>query len=123
LTLRAGYLTNPGRYLPVNPAPLYIDPASGATGYTDVQPGDLAPKFEAWEYTSTLDYMPNEHITFRVEFLNRHSNIPYFAGPGGTTSVDGWQGTADPNAGTPQAWKPDLRTLEDRLIIALIARF
>ena len=123
MTLRAGYLTNPGRYLPVNPAPLYTDPVSGATGYTDIKPGDLAPKFEAWEFTGTFDYMPNEFITLRAEILNRHSSVPYFAGPGGTTSVDGWLGTSDPNIGTPQAWKPDLRTLENRLIFAVIARF
>ncbi|NOT73565.1 MAG: porin [Cyclobacteriaceae bacterium] len=123
ITIRGGYLTNPGRYLPVNPAPLYNDPVSGAAGYTDIKPGDLAPKFEAWELTGTFDYMPNEFITLRMEMLNRHSSVPYFAGPGGTTSVDGWQGTTDPNLGTPQAWKPDLRTLENRMIIAIVARF
>ncbi len=123
VTLRAGWLSNPGRYLPVNPAPLYTDPVSGATGYTDIKPGDLAPSFQAWEYTATFDYMPNDFITFRAEFLDRHSSVPYFAGPGGTTSPDGWIGTIDPNAGTPLAWKPDLRKLEDRIIFSVIARF
>lgn len=102
LTTRAGYLTNPGRYLPVSPSPV---------GFTDG-----GTTFEAWEYTGTIDYMPNDYFTFRLEFLNRNSSVPYFAGPNGTTSPDGWQGT-------PGTFTPDLVPSENRFIVAMNVRF
>ena len=40
--------------------------------------------------TATLDYMPNQFCTFRLEYGFRKSNIPYFAGRDGTISPDGW---------------------------------
>lgn len=107
LTARTGYLTNPGRYLPVSPSPV---------GFTDAEATRADAPFEAWEFTGTFDIMPNEYVTFRFEYLNRNSSVPYFAGPNGTTSPDGWQGTA----GT---FSPDLVTRENRFIVAMNVRF
>ncbi|MGY0037548.1 hypothetical protein [Pedobacter sp. NJ-S-72] len=48
--------------------------------------------------------MPNDFMTFRLEYGFRKSNVPYFAGPGGTASQTGFSNNAiDPT------WKPDLR--------------
>jgi len=61
--------------------------------------------------------MPNQSITFRAEFVYRHSNVPYFAGKGGVTSQTGYATTAlDPN------WKPDLVKSETRVIGAILFR-
>lgn len=98
LTLRVAGLTNPGRYL--------VSPFNG-TGYQP--PGT---DFKEWDFTVTLDYMPNETLTFRAEVTDRHSSVPFFAGPGGTTNGSGGWGSPDP------AYLPDLRTNELRGILA-----
>ena len=98
LTLRAGVLNNPSRYL-----------FSLFNGSTYQPPGQ---DFRAWDYTATLDYMPNEVLTLRAEFLNRHSSVPFFAGASGTTNTnEGW-GAPDPN------FVPDLKTKETQAVLA-----
>ena len=57
--------------------------------------------------------MPTDYVTFRFEYAKRQSNIPYFAGHGGTTSPDGWTTTAS------TGWRPDLRKTEDRFTVAV----
>jgi hypothetical protein len=37
--------------------------------------------------------MPNQSLTFRVEFVYRNSNVQYFAGKGGVTSQTGYSTT------------------------------
>lgn len=107
-TLRGDYITNPGGYLAFSPAA----PGAIPNDY------DLAiasgKSLRMGQISTTFDVMPNDHFTFRVEYAYRTSNVPYFAGSGGTTSQTGFNNDAvDPT------WKPDLRTNENRVILAV----
>lgn len=110
VSVRADGLINRGLY--DTPAPTPVAP----NAYTDAIASSSAPTFNIAQFTLTFDVMPSDFITFRFEYLHRASNIPYFAGPGGTTSPDGW---VDTPAGT---WRPDLRTWEDRITLATNVR-
>jgi hypothetical protein len=99
-SFRAEGVTNPGRYLALPPSPI---------GFL---PGPDQYSLKLWEITSTFDVLPTDFQAFRFEFISRHSNVGYFAGPGGTTSPDGWQGTL----GT---FLPDLVKHENRLTFAI----
>ena len=120
-TLGGGYMKNPGRYLVLaptgdaSPLPNPTNPTTTAgTHPFTANPGD---QFEGWDASTNLDFMPNEHILFRIEYVHRASNIPYFAGHGGVTSQTGYTTTVlDPN------WKPDLVKSEDRIIMAILFR-
>ena len=120
-TIGGGVMTNPGRYLVLyptgqaSPLPNPGNPTQteGAFPFT-ANPGD---KFSAWDCSTNLDFMPNQSITFRIEFVHRHSNVPYFAGRGGVTSQTGYStSTLDPD------WRPDLVKTENRIILALLFR-
>jgi hypothetical protein len=120
-TIGGGVMTNPGRYLvlyPTGQASPLPDPnnptqTEGTFPFT-ANPGD---KFQAWDCSMNFDIMPNQSITFRVEFVHRESNVPYFAGRGGVTSQTGYSTTPlDPS------WKPDLVKSENRIIFALLFR-
>lgn len=120
-TIGGGYMSNPGRYLVLLPTgqasalpnPLNPTQTSGAYPFT-ANPGD---QFKGWDYSANLDYMPNQSITFRVEFVSRHSSVPYFAGPGGVTSPSGYTTTV-----LPADWRPDLVKKEQRVILAVLFR-
>ncbi len=120
-TFGGGYMSNPGRYLvllPTGQANALPNPNNptqtiGTYPFT-ANPGD---KFTGWDYSANLDYMPNQSITFRVEFVSRHSSVPYFAGPGGVTSPSGYTTTV-----LPADWRPDLVKKENRLIFAVLFR-
>lgn len=109
-TLRADYVTNPGLYLAFSPSPVTPN------AYTEAIAKVPDQKLELYQGTATVDIMPNDHFTFRVEYGYRHSNVPYFAGPGGTTSPDGWVDT--PTSG----WAPDLVKDEGRITLAMCVR-
>lgn len=120
-TFGGGWMTNPGRYLvlyPTGAASPLPDPnnptqTEGAFPFS-ANPGD---KFTAWDISTNLDYMPNQSMTFRVEFVHRSANVPYFAGRGGVTSQTGYSTTPPaPN------WRPDLVKQESRLILAVLFR-
>jgi hypothetical protein len=106
LTLRGDILTNPGIYLAFSPSPV------APNDFTDAIAADPKQKLNLQQFTSTFDIMPNDHFTLRLEYGYRHSNVPYFAGKGGTTSPDGW---ADTPVGT---WRPDLRKDESRVTVS-----
>ena len=76
--LRGEVFSNPSRYLTQYPPPGF------QTG-----PGLKALQF--WAITGTFDVMPNDFFTLRFEGSYRAANVPYFAGPGGTTSPTGFQ--------------------------------
>jgi hypothetical protein len=101
LTTRVGFVKNPSRYLSFNPSVI---------GFTDTDASRLTAK----EVTATFDVMPVDYMTFRVEYLHRSANVPYFAGPGGTTSPSGYA-----DQPLPAGWQPDLRDYENRLIFAV----
>ena len=62
--------------------------------------------------------MPTQFVTWRVEFTQRGTNVPYFAGPGGMTPPGGNNG--NPGAIPSTGWAPDLRKQERRWIFALM---
>lgn len=115
VTLGGGAMTNPGRYLVLMP-PINGASASSGTPYFTTNPGD---SFKAWDASATVDVMPDQFTTFRVELNRRAANVPYFAGPGGTTPPGG-------NVGTPGSqvagWSPDLRSNETRVTLALLVK-
>ncbi len=120
-TFGGGYMNNPGRYLvlyPVgqsSPLPNPTNPTSTAGTYPySANPGD---KFEGFDCSTNLDWMPNQHLTVRLEYVHRQSSVPYFAGHGGVTSPSGYSTTPL----TPD-WKPDLVKAEDRIIFAVLFR-
>ncbi len=76
LTVRGEYFTNPSRYLAQFPPP------SLATA-----PGN---DLQVWAVTGNIDIMPTDFFSLRAEVSWRHASVPYFAGPDGTTSPDGY---------------------------------
>jgi hypothetical protein len=139
-TLGGGAMNNPGRYLtlvlPVNGA----DAISG-TPYFPAAPG---LPLKAYDGTATLDYMPSQFATFRLEFGYRHTNVPYWSGRGGITPPGGNNGSpADfvcangassgftdlPDAetacggGRSSVWFPDLREGQALLSAAIMVKF
>jgi hypothetical protein len=120
-TIGGGLMTNPGRYLvlyPTGQASPLPDPNNptqieGAFPFS-ANPGD---KFQGWDCSTNIDWMPNQSITFRAEFVHRESSVPYFAGKGGVTSPTGYQWTS-----LPADWRPDLVKSENRIIFALLFR-
>jgi opacity protein-like surface antigen len=112
-TFGGGVMHNPGRYLVLAPTG-QATPGTPSTGF-DMSAGT---KFDAWDASTTLDWMPDEIQTWRLEFVRRASSVPYFAGHGGVTSPDGYT-----NTGVPTGWRPDLVKSESKIIGALLLRF
>lgn len=119
-TVGGGFIHNPGRYLVLYPTGAANPIPAAATGATGSHPFSANPgdPFYGWDCSTTLDWMPNEFLTWRVEVVHRESDVPYFSGPGGVTSPDGYNFTA-----TPAEWRPDLVTSETRFILATLVRF
>ncbi len=111
-TLRCDYISNGGNYLAFSPSPV------SPNEYTDIFNTDPYKPIEIFQTSATFDVMPNDHVTFRFEYGYRSSNIPYFAGHGGTTSPSGW--VNGPTTMIP--WKPDLQKTENRFTIAISFR-
>ena len=115
VSLGGGAMSNPGRYLVLVP-PINGATAFSGTPYFTANPGD---QFKAWDVSATLDLMPDQFTTFRVELNHRAANVPYFAGAGGVTPAGG-------NTGSPGSvvagFTPDLRTTETRFTLALLVK-
>jgi hypothetical protein len=84
-TLGGGYVNNPGRYL------VLLPPINGATAPTGSAyfPEDPGQPYHGEDGTITYDFMPRQFITYRVEYGYRHSDVPYWAGRGGSTPPGG----------------------------------
>lgn len=106
-TCGGGYISNPGRYLALLPA---------GNAVLTQNPGD---KFEGWDASANVQYMPSEYLTFGLEFVTRHTNVPYFSGHGGVTSPNGWNAPI----GNPTGYVADLVKDENRIILSGIFRF
>jgi hypothetical protein len=125
-TLGGGFINNPGRYLvlyPTGDASPLPNP-NNPTITEGSHPFDTSPgsQFSGFDYSTNLDWMPNQSITWRIEYVHRYASVPYFAGPGGVTSPTGYTTTAF-GPGTPYPnWAPDLARLEDRVIFAMLFR-
>jgi len=85
LTIGGGQINNPGRYL------VLLPPINGATAVTGSAyfPEDAGQPYHGTDGTITWDYMPSQYITFRTEYGYRHSDVPYWAGRGGSTPPGG----------------------------------
>jgi hypothetical protein len=88
VTLGGGQMSNPGRYLTLLPPINAATAVSGSPYYTE-NPGDRAQMHDG---TATLDYMPSQFITFRLETGYRFSDTPYWTGHGGITPPGGDNG-------------------------------
>ena len=127
VTLGGGFMNNPGRYLALTP-PINGATSASGTPYFEQQPG---LKLYQWDTQLNLQYMPKDWITWWTEVTFRHSNVPYWNGPGGMTPPGGYStspaggvlggevcnnGTAVGgdacNGGEGGLWTPDLRTRE-----------
>jgi hypothetical protein len=120
-TSGGGLMSNPGRYLVLyptgdaSPLPNPNNPTQTAgTHPFSANPGD---QFSGWDCSTNIDWMPNQSLTVRLEYVHRHASVPYFAGHGGVTSPTGYTTTT-----IPANWSPDLVTSEDRLILAILFR-
>jgi len=120
-TIGGGIMNNPGRYLVLyptgqaSPLPDPNNPTQTEGKYPfSANPGD---QFKAWDCSTNFDFMPNQSLLFRIEYVHRHANVPYFAGAGGVTSPNGYTTTP-----LPDDWRPDLVKSEDRIIFALLFR-
>jgi hypothetical protein len=114
-TSGGGAMVNPGRYLVLMP-PINGATAFSGTPYFTENPGD---QFKAWDASASLDFMPDQFTTIRVEFDHRQSSVPYFSGPGGVTPPGGDVGPAGslvPN------FAPDLRRAENRVNVAVLVK-
>ncbi len=101
---------------------MLLPPINGATAtsgtpYFTENPGD---KFKAWDASATVDYMPSQYITWRLEYNHRAADVPYFTGPGGITPPGG--NTGAPGSLVP-GWTPDLRKTENRMTGAILVKF
>lgn len=99
--VRGELFSNPTAYLAQYPPPGF---ASGA-GTRPLQ---------AWGLTGTIDLLPTDSFALRFEGMYRKSNVPYFAGSGGTTSPDGFQPT-------PEGYLPD--AVKDQALFVIAANF
>ncbi len=106
-TIGGGQMHNPGRYLALLPP---------GNGVLTQNPGD---QFDAWDASTCVQFMPNEHVTWGLEFVHREASVPYFAGRGGVTSPNGWSAPI----GDPTKFVADLVTSENRVIGSMIVRF
>jgi hypothetical protein len=126
-TLGGGMMNNPGRYLVLAPTgvatPSGFNPLS-LQGIPYNLPGQQAfsmaagTQFNAFDYEAGFQYMPNELITYDLEYNHRQADTNYFAGHGGVTSPDGYTNTA-----VPAGWRPDLVKSDSRIIAAMLLRF
>ncbi len=134
-TVGAGYINNPGRYLVLAPtgqaSPLpgtvSVNPLTGLmqTQSAGIDPFSMAPgsQFLGWDATIAFDWMPSDYFTWEFQIDSRHASVPYFAGPGGVTSPDGYVTTpVGPGSANPN-WTPDLVKDELQFIIAFMVRF
>lgn len=112
ITLRGDYLSNGGTYLAFSPSPITPN------DYTEAFAEDPNKPLKIFQGTATFDIMPNDYITFRLEYGFRSSNLPYFSGRGGTTSPSGWVNGPT----TETAWRPDLQKTENRITAAVNIR-
>jgi Putative beta-barrel porin-2, OmpL-like. bbp2/Carboxypeptidase regulatory-like domain len=121
VTLGGGFMNNPGRYLALVP-PINGATAVSGTPYFTENPGQ---KLYQWDMQLNLQYMPKDWLTWWTEATFRHSDVPYWSGPGGVTPPAGNTGSpaslvcnngsaigADACASEGGVWYPDLRTRE-----------
>lgn len=120
-TFGGGYMNNPGRYLVLyptgqaSPLPNSINPTQTTGTYP--YSANVGDQFSGFDYSTNFEWLPNQHICFRLEYVHRESSVNYFAGHGGVTSPNGYT-----TSQIPADWHPDLVKSEDRIIFAVLFR-
>jgi hypothetical protein len=124
-TFGGGMMNNPGRYLVLPPTGVATPyQALSTDGVVYNSPGQQAfslnpgTTFNAWDFSTGIQWMPDELTTWDIEVNHRQADTNYFAGHGGVTSPDGYITTP-----VPPGWRPDLVKSDDRVILALLLRF
>jgi hypothetical protein len=122
-------MSNPGGYLVLLP-PINGANAISGSAYFSPQPGcnvcgrfgNPGQNFAGYDFQLSFDWMPTQFVTWKAEWTQRGTNVPYFTGPGGITPPGGNQGAPGSLAYYPngQLWTPDLVKQERRLIFALM---
>jgi len=139
ITYGGGKMNNPGRYLTLLPPIDGADAVSGTPYFTE-NPGQPA---HMWDTSLGLQWMPKQYITWWIEGVYRHSDVPYWTGRGGITPPGGNNGvptqyacisgapsgatdlsTATVNcAGAGGVWFPDLRKSQGTLSAGVMVKF
>jgi hypothetical protein len=140
LTIGGGKMNNPGRYLTLLPPINGADAVSGSPYFT-ANPGDKA---HMWDTSINLQWMPRQYITWWLEGVYRHSDVPYWTGRGGITPPGGNSGspaqfvcsTGAPSGtsnlatayvncggGPSSVWFPDLRRGQATLSAGVLVKF
>jgi hypothetical protein len=139
VTLGGGKMNNPGRYLTLLPPINGADAVSGSPYFT-ANPGDKA---HMWDSSINFQWMPKQYITWWLEGVYRHSDVPYWTGRGGITppggntgapnqyvcAAGGSAGTSDlatayTNCGGPNSvWFPDMRRGQATLSVGVMVKF
>ena len=132
VTLGGGFMNNPGRYLALVPP---INGATAATGtpYFTENPGQ---NLYQWDMQLNFQYMPRDWITWWTETTFRHSDVPYWSGPGGVTPPSGNTGApgsfvcnngstigSDNCASEGGIWYPDLVKREIIWGVGVLVKF
>ena len=139
VTLGGGRMNNPGRYLTLLP------PINGATAVTGSPyfTANLGDQSHMYDSSLNLQWMPREHVTWWLEGVYRHSDIPYWTGRGGITPPGGMNGspnqfacmtgaasgatdlaTATTNcAASGGVWFPDMRHGQATLSAGILVKF
>jgi len=125
-----GWMTNPGRYLVLEPTgqasnfPNPNNPTQGVSQGTNTSASGTYPfqenpgmPFTGWDCSTGFRWMPNQSVEFKLEWVHREASTPYFAGAGGVTSPSGYTTTT-----IPAGWQPDLERSESRVIAAFLFR-
>ena len=137
LTVGGGMMNNPGRYLTLLPPINGADAISGSPYFT-ASPGDKA---HMWDTSIGVQWMPKSWITWWLEGVYRHSDVPYWSGRGGITPPGGNNGapsqfvcgsgaasgtndlaTAYANCGG-SVWFPDLRRGQATISAGIMVKF
>jgi hypothetical protein len=139
LTIGGGKMNNPGRYLTLLPPINGADAVSGSPYFT-ANPGDPA---HMWDTSINLQWMPRQYITWWLEGVYRHSDVPYWTGRGGITPPGGNNGspaqfacangapsgTNDLSAafkacgGPGSVWFPDMRRSQGTIGAGVLVKF
>ena len=115
-----GVMNNPGRYLVLLP-PINGANATSGTPYFPEAPG---LPFKAYDFQLGFDFFPSQWVTWHVEWTQRGSNVPYFAGPGGITPQQApglYVNEGAPGSYVP-GFSPDLVKQERRWIFSLMVK-
>jgi len=125
-----GWMTNPGRYLVLEPTgqasnfPNPYNPTQGVSQGTNTSASGSFPfqenpgmPFTGWDCSTGFRWMPNQSVEFKLEWVHREASVGYFAGPGGVTSPSGYTYTP-----IPTGWTPDLEKSESKIIAAFLFR-